>query len=284
MLYALLISEHFSTLPPVIDGLIALKITPIVAPNTAAAMNILSEYPHLIHILIFNIKVIIKEPFFISQLRMQAQHKHLPIGVLKEDLASENTTSISDGLVMNEITDLSPLIPQLQKNALDAKKAQFDIGTISHAIFHFQNLNQGSLLAQYLSRQYPNSQDILLGIQELFINAIEHGNLEISYENKSSLLASGRWLEEIQERSNQQPFASRYVEVLFKKDNYTIELMVTDQGKGFDWTKYEQFDPKRLLASHGRGIMMAKSLSFSQIEYLEKGNKVRAIYLIPGAP
>lgn len=279
LLYALLISEHFCGLGPMIDRLIDLKITPLIAPTTAAALSILSEYPYLNHILILNIEVIKKEPFFISQLRMHPQHKHLPIGVLKTD-PSDDSIRVSDGLVMQDLNELSAIIEQLKSNAALAKKAQLDIGSLEEAVFHFQTLNQGALLAQYLARQYP-SVDILLGIQELFINAVEHGNLDISYENKSSLLASGRWLEEIQNRLQQEPYCSRYVRVSFKKTPSEIELIVSDEGKGFDWKNYEQFDPKRLLASHGRGIMMAKSLSFSHLEYLEKGNTVKALYQLP---
>jgi hypothetical protein len=51
-------------------------------------------------------------------------------------------------------------------------------------------------------------------------------------------------------------------------------LTVTDQGLGFDWSDYQEIKPERLLESHGRGIAMAKALSFDHLEYVGSGNRV----------
>jgi len=39
------------------------------------------------------------------------------------------------------------------------------------------------------------------------------------------------------------------------------------------------FDPKRLMDNHGRGIAVANKLCFSSVEYRGKGNEVRVVLL-----
>jgi len=53
------------------------------------------------------------------------------------------------------------------------------------------------------------------------------------------------------------------------------EVLITDQGDGFDWQPYLDIDPARAFASHGRGIALSRKLSFTSLEYLGSGNQVR---------
>ena len=43
---------------------------------------------------------------------------------------------------------------------------------------------------------------------------------------------------------------------------------------GFDWQAYIDFDPRRAFDPNGRGIALARKLSFKRIEYLGCGNRV----------
>ena len=51
-------------------------------------------------------------------------------------------------------------------------------------------------------------------------------------------------------------------------------VTITDQGNGFDWQTYMEFNPERVFDLHGRGIAMSKAISFDSLEYLGKGNCV----------
>ena len=53
-----------------------------------------------------------------------------------------------------------------------------------------------------------------------------------------------------------------------------IEITVTDQGCGFDWQSYISLDEHRAFDSHGRGIAMARMMSFDTLEYRGCGNQV----------
>ena len=53
-----------------------------------------------------------------------------------------------------------------------------------------------------------------------------------------------------------------------------MTFLVKDQGSGFDWNQYLEFDPQRAMHSHGRGIAMANSISFDDLKYRGCGNEV----------
>jgi anti-sigma regulatory factor (Ser/Thr protein kinase) len=54
-----------------------------------------------------------------------------------------------------------------------------------------------------------------------------------------------------------------------------IVFSIVDEGQGFDWRNYLDLDPRRAFDPNGRGIAMARSLSFESMEYNERGNEVR---------
>ena len=112
------------------------------------------------------------------------------------------------------------------------------------------------------------------GYSELLINAVEHGTLAISYAEKSRLLHEGRWEAEIESRLQQAQYASLQVEVTMHKTAEACVVTISDQGCGFNWQDYVEFNPERIFDLHGRGIAMSKAVSFDQLEYQGNGNKV----------
>lgn len=111
---------------------------------------------------------------------------------------------------------------------------------------------------------------------ELLINAIEHGNLQIGYDEKTALMSKGNWAQEIERRIALPENKSKAVFVSFARHPDRIELHVRDQGPGFDWKKYMELDPARAFDSHGRGIALARQLSFQTLSYMGEGNEVLA--------
>ncbi|MEN8180423.1 MAG: response regulator, partial [Pseudomonadota bacterium] len=51
--------------------------------------------------------------------------------------------------------------------------------------FQFRTLQEGRNLATLLANASPNAGNVVIGLSELMVNAVEHGNLGISYEEKS---------------------------------------------------------------------------------------------------
>ncbi|PKL41912.1 MAG: hypothetical protein CVV41_17250 [Candidatus Riflebacteria bacterium HGW-Riflebacteria-1] len=118
-----------------------------------------------------------------------------------------------------------------------------------------------------------------LGLFEMLTNSIEHGSLEISYEEKSAAMESETqtWKSFLQERYLNPLYASREVDLEYQLSEDRCEWLITDQGPGFDWQSIpDPANPENLLASHGRGVMLA-TLQFDEITYIGKGNQVRLV-------
>jgi light-regulated signal transduction histidine kinase (bacteriophytochrome) len=117
---------------------------------------------------------------------------------------------------------------------------------------------------------------VAVGVWELLINAVEHGNLEITYADKTRLMQERRMLAEVAERLERPEFSHRIAVAVLERDEHTLTLMVEDDGPGFDWTPYLQLSPERAFHTHGRGIAMANALSFDELIYEGRGNRVTA--------
>lgn len=151
---------------------------------------------------------------------------------------------------------------------------------LRRAEFSYQTLSEAKNLALLLAEISMNPARTLNGYMELLINAVEHGNLGISYAEKSRLLKDGCWEEEIDARLTRSQYASRRVQVKLDKTDTHCTLTVIDEGNGFDWSKFLEFSSERAFDLHGRGIAMSKAISFDSLEYQGNGNTVVAKVII----
>lgn len=142
--------------------------------------------------------------------------------------------------------------------------------------YTLRTLQEARSLAIALSGFYPNPQRAYFGILELLVNAVEHGNLAISYQDKSSLLQQGSWEREILQRLELPEYADRKVHVLLEHKGNELRLTIADEGKGFDSAKYLTISAERAFDPNGRGIAMSRMTSFDTLEYIGCGNKVLA--------
>ena len=162
---------------------------------------------------------------------------------------------------------------ELQENA---RRAERPFAFMEQGVFRYRSLEDGRMLANFFARACPQPEKTVLGLQELLVNAVEHGNLGISYAEKTRLMVSDAWHQEIATRAAQPEFSKREVEVVFERNEREIRFTIRDEGSGFDWQKYLDFDPERAFDPHGRGIAMARRMSFDSLEYQGNGNTVVA--------
>lgn len=152
--------------------------------------------------------------------------------------------------------------------------AEHAASVMDNAEFKLQTLKDCQSVANLIANACPNPNLAVIGIAEILINAVEHGNLGISYAEKTKLQKTANWSDEVTRRINLPENKDKYVTVQFQKNNDHLKLYVRDEGPGFDWNKFQYLDAKRIYDSHGRGIVMAKNLAFERLEYLNKGNEV----------
>lgn len=145
------------------------------------------------------------------------------------------------------------------------------------AEFRLARLDQVGPLIEVLASLCPVPDLAASGLTELLVNAIEHGNLGISYADKKRLRLEGRWEEEVARRLALPEYRVREVRVRVVRQPRHLEFTVSDEGGGFDWQQYLDFEPERVADPNGRGIAMARLMSFARLEYQGAGNVVLAV-------
>lgn len=145
---------------------------------------------------------------------------------------------------------------------------------LSKGSFELRTLGEASVLAAFLSQMFPQPESAALTLSELLVNAIEHGNLGISYAEKTRLRQEDRWLEEVEHRMSLREHRDKRVQVAISHEAEGIVVRIEDQGNGFDWNRYLEFDPARAFDPNGRGIALARMSGAAMIEYEGKGNIV----------
>lgn len=176
--------------------------------------------------------------------------------------------------IVNAALDDNRRFKQLEATLLQSDPAR----TLQTAAeFELRNMNEADQLATLLANSCPQPAKVISGISELLINAIEHGNLRIGYAEKTELKKNGVWREEIEHRLRQPEYRDKFATVRYNNSGTTITISVKDQGKGFDWQKYLEFNPERAFDCNGRGIAMANMLSFDELQYNDAGNEVTAV-------
>jgi len=150
------------------------------------------------------------------------------------------------------------------------------MGMIRHGMFRYQTLPQCHDLAALLAKACPDPKRTVIGLSELMINAVEHGNLGISYEEKSALIEANGWADEVAQRLRLPGNEAKWVEVTLERSPTMTRFRIEDQGQGFPWEDFQEPNPDRLFDSHGRGILLAKWEAFDRVEYQGTGNCVVA--------
>jgi CheY-like chemotaxis protein len=147
---------------------------------------------------------------------------------------------------------------------------------LDRAEFRFKTLAEIGPLIEVLASLAPNPALAASGLTELLVNAVEHGNLGITYQEKKRLRLENIWEQVVLQRLALPEYCDRCVRVSIKRHFDRLVFTVTDEGAGFDWQRYLDFEPERMSDPNGRGIAMARMLSFANLEYEGNGNTVVA--------
>lgn len=157
------------------------------------------------------------------------------------------------------------------------RKGLGSLRLMREAKFRFVTVDHARDLGATLANACPDPEKTVVGLTELLVNAIEHGNLGITYEEKSALNASGTWWEEVNRRAALPQYRGRVAEVIFVRTDDEIRFTIRDEGEGFEWRNFMHIDPTRAFHTHGRGIAMANLMTFDALEYRGRGNEVLGI-------
>ncbi len=137
-----------------------------------------------------------------------------------------------------------------------------------------------NLISNYLYNSNYINRDkrdrLHVALFEMLMNAVEHGNCDISYEEKSQWLNNhGDILDLIREKSRQSEVRPKRVYFTYRIAPERSYFAIRDEGNGFDWkTRVAPGSDEVNLGLHGHGIQMT-NYYIENLGYNEKGNEVR---------
>ncbi len=229
---------------------------------------------------------------FIDAVKKEDEYQHIPIIVLSaktsgEDIARALRLGAIDYLFKPfEYSDLSRiergievglLLRQADKmktleEQIEQQKERWDVIESLEILRMFQLKKTDSILplCSLLALYFPDKKQnvICMGLNEIILNAVTHGNLELASSIKSEKNGNQLFEKLINEREEQAPYKDRIVTVELKRLENSIHIIVTDEGPGFDPNTLQDpaKNPECLLLPYGRGIAMTK-FAFDAVEF-----------------
>jgi anti-sigma regulatory factor (Ser/Thr protein kinase) len=135
-----------------------------------------------------------------------------------------------------------------------------------------QTREEAEDLADEIAALLPDPVKSRLGLVELLLNAIEHGNLELGGALKCKLLREHRLDDEITTRLAAEPYRHRTVKVRVDIRYPLVEIKICDDGPGFDWRAQLASGVRDSDSPNGRGIAIVSETCFPGLEYRDPGN------------
>ncbi|MDR2479888.1 MAG: cyclic nucleotide-binding domain-containing protein, partial [Treponema sp.] len=166
---------------------------------------------------------------------------------------------------------------EFSRNLLDGASGSFTIENDVLAVPLYAGIG-ATILAQRGLVNLDHKMQLQLALGELIINAVEHGNCGITYDEKTEAMDHGLSVVElVAERCKDPLIKKKKVEFLWDIQSDRSSFIVRDEGDGFDVKAHlQKIAAQNRMSLHGRGIRMASALS-TELKYNDKGNQVTLI-------
>ena len=163
--------------------------------------------------------------------------------------------------------DIHALLQSNLSGTFELMNDPFDAATYSNLLSNF--LYNSNLIASEARDTFYSA------LMELLMNSIEHGNCNISHDEKTAYLAQNQDIIGLIRSKLEDPFIqARRIHLDYRITPARSYFTIRDEGEGFDWQSYhEPTAEEQEQKLHGRGIMMARHY-LRNLEYRGKGNEV----------
>lgn len=114
---------------------------------------------------------------------------------------------------------------------------------------------------------------IAMALDEALVNAIVHGNLEVSSELRQT--EDGKpYTDLIEKRKTESPYKDRRVKVHLHASCQQVKFVICDEGNGFDAAALrDPTDPENLERAGGRGLLLINAF-MDEVIHNECGNEI----------
>jgi DNA-binding NarL/FixJ family response regulator len=111
-----------------------------------------------------------------------------------------------------------------------------------------------------------------IALEEAILNAMYHGNLEVSSELRRD--GDQPYRDLIEQRKRQKPYCERTVTIRATLSRDEAVYVIQDQGPGFDPSKLpDPTDPANLESTSGRGLLLIRTF-MDEVRHNQTGNEI----------
>lgn len=116
---------------------------------------------------------------------------------------------------------------------------------------------------------------VSIALQEALLNALQHGNLEVSSELRQQDEKQFQTL--VERRRREKPYRTRRIYVTVRESPTEAVYIVRDEGPGFDPSRLpDPTDPANLDLVSGRGLLLIRTF-MDKVFHNEVGNEITMI-------
>ena len=120
---------------------------------------------------------------------------------------------------------------------------------------------------------------VAVALEEALVNAIIHGNLEVSSRLRD--LPGNEYETLINARRQESPYSQRIVRVAFSVSRQHAKFVICDEGPGFDVNSVpDPRAPDKVEIPSGRGLLLMRSF-MDEVRYSARGNEVTLVKRVP---
>lgn len=166
---------------------------------------------------------------------------------------------------------------------LQQQEHHFQLGNDTTLVPALITLFQETLLGLGICDQ-AESIRVNMALEEAMLNAVYHGNLEVSSKLRNDPERGDEpYRELIEQRRRQSPYRERKVTVNASFNRDRAQIVITDQGPGFDpSTLPDPTDPDNIEMASGRGLLLIRAF-MDEVSHNAAGNQITMIKKRPAA-
>ncbi len=182
---------------------------------------------------------------------------------------------------------LSPIVRQVLSLSQSARTQQEIASRIESIEMTLKLENDETLVPSVIARleqaacevDFCNEMlwmQVAMALDEALVNAIFHGNLEVSSELRQ--YDDGKpFVEQVNQRKAASPYKDRRVFLKMSVNHEQAKFVIRDDGPGFDVASLpDPTDPANLEKAGGRGLLLIHSF-MDEIQHNAEGNQITMI-------
>lgn len=202
--------------------------------------------------------------------------EEIAVQALKAGASSYVPKSALHQHLLETVQDLLDMVNQSRShqrlmNSLRSGRFQFTLGNDADMIPSLINYVQSVVCSMGLCDD-ADAIRVCIALEEAMRNAIFHGNLELTSEQREGDTELYQQL--VEERTSRMPYRNRQLSITVDVTPTRGTFTIRDQGPGFDPRKLpDPTDPANLERVSGRGLLLMRTF-MDDVQFNETGNQV----------